>query len=118
MKKITEKKMPIVAQLIAEHLDGNVLLFFTDYFLYHHIDSGLPEHGRDNKIVLYQKTEMVRGKSIVKYLENMTDVFATSRLRYPTISGHYKRVNIQNLLNNYKNGQECFNMALKINLNH
>ena len=114
MKKITEKKMPIVARLIAEHLDGNTLMFYTSFYLYHHIDSGLPTHGIDNCIVLLQKTEIVRGKSIVKYVENMSDVFEFSRLKYPNHNGKYKAVNIMNLLNNYKNGQECFNMALKL----
>ena len=118
MKKITEKKLPIVAKLVSECLEGKILRFSTDLFLTHNVYSGQPQHGessvRNNRIYLYNHREIVRGNAIVKYLTNMNDVFQLTRL----YCGHYaddmRTLNLKNLLNNYSNGAEAFELALQI----
>lgn len=117
MKKITEKKLPIVAKLVSECLEGKILRFQTDYFLTHEIYSGRPEHGdkyNSNRIYIYDQQFLTKGKSMVKYLGNMKDVFNFTRLKSHNFSSLYATLNLKNLLNNYSNGAEAFELALQI----
>ena len=115
MKKITEKKLPIVAKLVSECLEGKILRFSTDIFLTHNVYSGQPEHSdNNNRIYLYNHREITRGNAIVKYLKNMNDVFQYTRLKCGHYADDLRTLNLKNLLNNYSNGAEAFELALQI----